>query len=64
MINQAARIQKQSRSEEILLSEFVYADPGVQALLRGEQAINVTANSYELRGYVDAQTLYSVTLRN
>jgi class 3 adenylate cyclase len=64
MINQAARIQKQSRSEEILLSEFIYVDPGVQALLRGEQAINVTANSYELRGFGDAQTLYSVTLRN
>lgn len=62
MVNQAARIQKQSRSEETLLSETVYTDPGVQILLRQEPDINVTANSFELRGFSEIQTLRSVTL--
>jgi adenylate cyclase len=59
MVNMAARIQSKSRSEEILLSEVVYADPHVQEVLASDTSLVVVDNLFELHG-IGEQRLYSI----
>jgi adenylate cyclase len=60
MVNMAARIQGQSRSAEILLSEVVYNDPSVQESLKATSSIRVSESLFELSGIEHAQRLYSL----
>ncbi|HLA43633.1 MAG TPA: adenylate/guanylate cyclase domain-containing protein, partial [Aggregatilineales bacterium] len=60
MVNLAARIQGQSRSAEILLSEDVYQDPSVQQILENTPTIRISESVFELAGIEKAQHLYSL----
>lgn len=60
-VNMAARIQGQSRSEEVLFSEEVYRDHGVQTLLASDPHLQITHSLFELHGIGEKQ-LYSAML--
>ncbi|NJL96165.1 MAG: adenylate/guanylate cyclase domain-containing protein [Anaerolineae bacterium] len=60
MVNLAARIQGKSRSEEILLSQQVYHDAQVQAILQNRQDIRISDSVFELAGIEETQRLFSV----
>lgn len=60
MVNLAARIQGQSRSGEILLSETVYQDAEVQCVLQQHNSFSVSEYMLELRGIQATQRLFSV----
>lgn len=61
-VNIAARLEGQSDGTDVILSEAVYSDPNVQALLNGT-GFGVTVTPYQttLKGFVDEQfTLWRV----
>ncbi|MCU0497187.1 MAG: adenylate/guanylate cyclase domain-containing protein [Anaerolineae bacterium] len=60
-VNMAARIQGQSRSEEVLFSEEIYRDQGVQAVLKDDPQLQVSHSLFDLHGIGERQ-LYSVML--
>lgn len=60
MVNLAARVQGQSRSGEILISQQVYQDAAVQHLLKTSNDLRVTESMFELAGIDETQRLFSV----
>lgn len=64
MINLAARVQGQSRANEVLLSEPLYRDPAILKMLEERRnSIMVTDSVFELAGIEGTQQLFSVTYR-
>lgn len=60
MVNMAARIQGQSRSAEILVSQEVYEDAAVQQLLKAHPNIRISESVFELAGIEKSQRLFSI----
>jgi class 3 adenylate cyclase len=62
MVNQAARIQSKSRSEEVLLSEDIFNDAGVQNSLAARSDLVLSDSVFELQG-IGEHRLFSVMTR-
>ncbi len=60
-INRAARAQGQSQGDDLILSQAMYEDPGVQACLT-KNTLKISDFEAALKGIEQAQRLYCVTL--
>jgi adenylate cyclase len=61
VVNLAARLEGQSQGEDVVVSDSVYTDPAVEALLKARN-IQVEDFSTELKGFGEAFALHRLTL--
>jgi class 3 adenylate cyclase len=62
-VNIAARIEGQSKGDEVVVSDAVMSDVGVKQFL-ADGALSVTACTADLKGFQASFQLYRITLRN
>jgi class 3 adenylate cyclase len=61
VVNLAARLEGQSQGEDVVVSDSVYTDPAVEAMLKARN-IQVEDFSTELKGFGEAFALHRLTL--
>lgn len=60
-VNAAARIQGQAKAGELVLSEHLYADPAIQAIV-GQSALGIELSKVRLRGIEGLVPLYHIAV--